>query len=222
MLLCGWAYRTLAAQLDAPPTMTPIAPDALERLPMQIGSWVGNDVAIDEAVVRRTDTDAHVNRRYSRGSESLSLYVGCGTRTRDLIMHRPDTCYVGAGWARTSQVPRDVPLRDGATLPCTIFQFSRGTLNATEKLIVLHYYIVDGRYCQSVSEWRYAFWRLGYVAQVQVVTSLETLTSDDAMRVISEFAANSAPQIQRLLMDCVKADPRATSSELPPMEKGLQ
>jgi hypothetical protein len=218
MLLFGWVYRTLATQLEGPLTTTVIAPDALEGVPIRIADWVGEDLPLDEAIVTRTNTDTHINRRYSRGLESVSLYIGCGVRTRDLIMHRPDTCYIGAGWTRTGRSLRELPLCTGSILPCTVFEFSRGALNTTDKIMVLHYYIVDGHYCQSVSEWRYAFWRIGYVAQVQVVASLEALATDEATRIVSEFAAESAPQI-RGLFDRVENGRSETSSDELPIEK---
>jgi hypothetical protein len=216
MLLSGWAYRALAAQLGAPLTTTPIAPDALERLPMQIADWTGEDVPLDEAIVRRTDTDAHINRRYSRSSglESVSLYVACGVRTRNLIVHRPEVCYIGAGWTRTGRHLRELPLSNGTILPCIVFEFSRGVLDTT-KIVVLYCYIVDGQYCHDLSEWRYRYWRIGYVAQVQIVASVtETLTADEATRIVCNFAVDSASPIAGQLEHIEKRQSAGSVREL--------
>ena len=66
MLIFGLSYRILVAQLIVPVNNDPINPAALERLPLQIGCWAGQDVPLDEALVDATGTDAHISRRYSR------------------------------------------------------------------------------------------------------------------------------------------------------------
>ncbi len=217
MLAFGLSHRVLAWRLVAPTSTTAIAPDLLEQLPMQIGGWVGEDVPLDEAIVRRTDTDAHVNRRYSRGAESVSAYVGCGARTRDMMTHRPEVCYIGAGWTLTGRQSRDLPLSDGSTLPCTIFEFSRGVLETT-KITVLYYYIVDGEYCRNLSDWQYRFWSVGYVAQVHIVASSQTQRADEDTRIISDFAEDSASEIVKLF-DGIAKDQGADSSVRTPEEK---
>ncbi len=56
MLVSSAAYRVLAARLAAPVNTTLLSPAALERLPLQIGNWAGQNVPLDEAIVRATDT----------------------------------------------------------------------------------------------------------------------------------------------------------------------
>lgn len=217
MLLSGWAYRALAVQIGTPLRTTAIAPDALDGVPMRIADWVGQDVPLDKAVVRRTDTDTHINRRYTRGLESVSLYVGCGTRTRDLMTHRPEACYVGAGWTRTGRSPRELPLSTGGVLPCVVLEFSRGGLNAS-KIVVIHYYIVDGDYCQTSSEWRYRFWRIGYVAQVEIVAAVtDSLPLDDVTRIVCGFAADSAPA---LAGQCAHIEVEKNATSVPEAREG--
>ncbi len=204
ILAYGAAYRVLAARLSAPVNTIPMPPGALERLPLQIGGWTGQKVPLDEAIVRATDTDAHINRRYSRhnASEYISLYVAYGVRSRDLMPHRPEVCYTGAGWTLTDKSSMELPLSDGIKLPCSVFQFSRGTLN-TKKTVVLNYYIVDRQYCGDVSLLRSKAWRgsgtVRSVTQVQIIASVTyNLTADSAERMICNFAAESAPSISRL------------------------
>jgi len=204
MLVSSAAYRALAARLAAPVNASPIPPAALERLPLQIGGWTGQEVPLDEAIVRATDTEAHINRRYSRhnASEYISLYVAYGVRARDLMPHRPEVCYTGAGWTLIDRRSMELPLSDGMKLPCSVFQFSRSTLN-TKKTVVLNYYIVDRQYCRDVSLLRSKAWRgsgtVRSVAQVQIVASVTAnLTADLAARIVYTFAVESAPSISRL------------------------
>jgi len=204
MLVSGASYRVVAARLAAPTTTTPIDPCALERFPLQIGGWVGQDVPMDEAIARATDTDARINRRYARhgGLEAVSFYVASGVKARDLMPHRPEVCYTGAGWTLVDRHSVELPLSDGTALPCNVLQFSRGILS-TQRVTVLNYYIVDGQYCRDVSRLRFKAWRgsgaVRYVAQVQITTAiLEILPADSAETLICTFAVDSALPVARL------------------------
>jgi EpsI family protein len=198
MLVFGLAYRVVAARLEAPSDTTPISPVALARFPMQIGDWTGEDVALDEAIVRQTDTDAHLNRRYLRhgGLEAVSFYIASGVKARDLMPHRPEVCYAGAGWTLADRRSIELSLSDSTKLPCNVMQFSRGALN-TQKVVVLDYYLVDGQYCADVSLLRSKAWRgqgaVRYVAQIQIVAPItEARNAQAATKLVSDFAAESA------------------------------
>jgi hypothetical protein len=210
MLVFGLGYRVLASRLDAPVNTTPISSAILEQLPMQVGDWTGKEVPLDEAIVRATDTDAHINRSYSRnnGWELVSLYVASGVKARDLAPHRPEVCYTGAGWTPIDKRSMELPLNDGTELPCNIIQFSRGVLTVN-KVVVLDYYIVDGKYCRDVSLLRSKAWRgsgtVRYVAQVQIVTSIQSnQTADSAIQSVSAFAVESALLISQLFENIEK------------------
>lgn len=200
VLIFGLTHRALVARLVVFENKTPIDPAALERLPLQIGDWTGQDVPVDEAIVDATGTDAHISRRYSRSSglESVSLYVVCGVNA---LVHRPEVCYIAAGLTLTDRHSMELPLNDGTKLPCSVFQFSRGGLDPS-KVTLLGYFIVDGQYCGYVSPLRSKAWRgsgtVDYVAQVQIVPSTETLTADSATSLVSAFAVDSALSIARL------------------------
>jgi EpsI family protein len=204
MLSFGIGYRVLAARLAAPVDTIPLSQEELDRLPLQIGDWTGQDVPLDEAIVRATDTDAHVNRSYSRQNspESVGLYIAYGVKVRDLAPHRPEVCYTGGGWTLTDRRSTDLSLSNEMKLPCNVLQFSRGSLNK-QGVVVLDYYIVDGQYCRDVSALRFKAWRgsgaIGYVAQVQIVASVApNLPAESAARVVSAFAAESASAISSL------------------------
>jgi hypothetical protein len=139
MLVSGSGFRVLATRLAAPVDTNPIRIEALQQLPLQIGGWTGQDVPLDEAIIEATDTDALINRRYSRrGSlESVSLYIASGVRARDLMPHRPEVCYTGAGWTLTDRRFMALPLTNEMKLPCNILQFSRGSFNSA-KVVVLN------------------------------------------------------------------------------------
>jgi EpsI family protein len=200
MVAFGIGHRVLAARLAAPGNATPISSEALAGLPMQIGDWTGLEAPIDEAIVRATDTDAHVSRRYVRNNaESVYLWIAAGVKARDLMPHHPEVCYTGSGWTVVGHDVVEVPLDDDVTLSCSGYLFSRGSFNL-EKVLVLYYYIVDGQYSHDVSLLRSKAWRgsgtVDYVAQVQVVTSIGAMmTVEEAKKTASEFIGASASLI---------------------------
>lgn len=195
MLASGIVHRLLAARMAASTSAITIPADLLDGLPLRIGEWSGKDIPLNDAIVRQTDTDVHINRLYSHSRlGSASLYIGCGSRIRELMVHRPEVCYIGAGWTRTARHSRTVSLADGESLPCVIFEFSRGVLGV-EKIGVLHYYIVDGQYCRDLSEWQHRFWSIRYVTNVQIVVPSEGWGGDSAEDSVSGIAREFGPHI---------------------------
>lgn len=204
MLISGVGFRVLAAQLAAPGASPSVSSAALELLPLQIGAWTGQDKPLDEAIVRATDTDAHVSRTYAKPgmSGNVWLYVACGVNARDLMPHRPEVCYTGNGWRLDDRRFEELPLADGTKLPCNVFQFTRGSMSK-ERIMVLYYYIVDGQYSHDVSLLRSKAWRgsgtVRYVAQVQMAMPISSnMALDATARTISAFATESALPIRRL------------------------
>ena len=204
LIATGVGYRVLAWHLAGPGGGTPLPPGALERLSMQIGNWVGQDVKLTEAVVEATDTDAHINRRYLRNNraESVSLYVAYGVRARDLMPHRPEVCYPGNGWTLKDTRDAELLLADGVKLQCRVLRFARVGL-ATENVTVLNYYIVDGRYCPDVSLLRSKAWQgqssIRYMAQVQISCSGRGQQSpESSVGSVRAFATDSARAIHDL------------------------
>ena len=203
VLIFGLTHRALLARLVVFENKTPIDPAALERFPLQIAGWMAQDVPVDEAIVDATGTDAHISRRYSRNGdlESVSLYVACGVNAYKVLSHRPPACYIAAGLSLVDSRSKELLLNDGIKLPCSISQFFHGVLD-TKKVTVLHYLIADGQYFGDVSVSLYQAGRgirsVGYVAQVQIIASTESLTDDSTARLVSAFAVDSASSIARL------------------------
>ena len=73
----GATDRWLAARLDRVGRAPELGREALARLPLQLGEWMGREVRLDPTVVRATDTDECITRLYARpGShDAVSLFV---------------------------------------------------------------------------------------------------------------------------------------------------
>lgn len=204
MVVLGTGYRVTAAWLATPVLAEPVSQEDLDRLPLEIDGWTGEDVPMDPNLIARTDTDAHVSRRYSRsgGFGSVSLWIASGVQARDLMPHRPEVCYTGSGHTLVDRRSVEVAVDSDTTVPCNLMQFTKGALGTT-RTMVLYYYLVDGVYCRDVGEWRYrVFDRIGYVTQVQIVAVVTTPPGGDVVeREVRDFAAKSAEPIARLFAD---------------------
>lgn len=207
LVTSGFAYRLAASQFAQLTGAARLPQGTLSRLPLRIGDWVGHELAINEAVIRITDTDDRISRTYShRGNQGkVSLFVGFGTRMRDLMPHRPQVCYPGAGWTHEQTRRARVTMNNGAELPCQIHAFSRGGLD-TRRVTVLNYYLIDGKFYPDVEELRSQAWQfrtdVGYVAQVQIASG-QDWPRNAAEKSLRAFAAASAGLIQTLLAEAV-------------------
>jgi hypothetical protein len=223
LLVFDQTYRTVAARVSNPAPRTPLNPAVLERFPHQLGDWVGQDIPLKPETRERTGADVIINRQYSHWyrPESVGLYVASGIAVRDLMGHRPEVCFISAGWTLMEHRLVELPLPGGTKLPCTMFQFSRGMLDAA-RMTVLHYYIVDGQYCGDVSRLRRKVWRgsdmVNYASQVRITVSGETSTTEAALRVASAFAVDSAPLLVGLFQESDEG-PRTDAFPLIPGEK---
>ena len=128
ILAGGVIYRLVDRQLDRPSDAVPLPPGTLARIPMKLGAWQGWDIPLAEAVIRATDTDDHINRGYRLPGQTnaLGLFVAYGVRSRDLMPHRPDVCYPGAGWTLRGRERVDLKSVRGQVIPCTLYRFTGG------------------------------------------------------------------------------------------------
>ncbi len=210
----GLTHRALGRYLWGQSDKTDIAyitPGTLANVPLEIGDWIGQDVALDPRIVRAADVDDYINRIYRRRgrSDTVGLYVSCGGKVRDLMPHRPEVCYPAAGWVlRDSQtVELDISSQQSpaAKLPCQLHRFFRGGL-AAGSVTVLSYYLVDGWYCADLSKIRSRAWRgrraIRYMAEMQIISPERQFSGQNsAAEIVQQFAAQCAGAIRKVLQE---------------------
>jgi EpsI family protein len=206
----GIGYRALGRYLDRPSNRTTLNPGVLARLPFQIGDWAGTDVAMDDAVVRAADVDDYVSRQYVRATdhETVKLWLAFGVRARDLMPHRPEVCYPGAGWTLSDQNTIVLHGIGGEAVRARVLGFASGGLDQS-RLTVLNYYFVDGETCEDVSLLRSKAWRgqtsIRYMAQIQIVRGTNAVgQSVQCGDVVRDFATASFPHIRNLLEESTR------------------
>lgn len=205
VLALGLAHRVLVARLSTPLSKTPIDSAALQRFPMQIGDWTGEDLPLyeSEAILDKINAEANINRRYSRddGVESIWLFIAAsGVTASTMVGHAPEVCNVLSGYSLVDQRFVELPIGNGTKLACRIVQFSRDALLDCKKKTVLYYYMADGQFYDNRLQFRYRVLRssnmVNCVAQVQIAAQAEgTLTTDSTVRIVSNFAVDSASLI---------------------------
>ncbi len=207
ILAGGVGYRVVAGWFERNAVMRPLPVGTLDAIPLRIDNWSGDDVPLDEAVIQRTDTDDHINRIYTRnrGRDAVSIFAGCGVKVRDLMPHRPEVCYTGAGWTLDETRKEDLTVAPGVVLPCQIQTFFRSGLDSG-RIAVLNYYIVDGIYCPDVSLLRSKAWSFSgvdYVAQVQVAART-VHGGQSRIDLVRTFAVDSASAFRDALDNAVQ------------------
>ncbi len=204
LLVSGGVYRAAERRLANLPAATLIPAGTLLTIPKELNDWRGTEVPLEERIVTATGTDDHLNRMYRKGGQRVFLWIAYGVRLRDLFPHRPEVCYIGAGWLLDDT--RDVVLTaaDGRSLPCRMQHFRRGGLQADERT-VLSYFLVGGQYSADVELLRRAAWRSGtegrYSVQVQV--SCPGPFREQAASLVQNFAVVASPRIREVLESAV-------------------
>ncbi|GMV96961.1 MAG: hypothetical protein AMXMBFR83_13200 [Phycisphaerae bacterium] len=208
-LLGGIGYRQLAAQYGNFASGAPVPRGTLARVPHKIGDWVGRDVPLDERIVKATDTDDHLHRQYRDTSGDTALiWVACGVRLRDLMPHRPEVCYTGAGWVLRDERRIDLRISEGASLPCRLLSFRKSGISEAD-LLVLNYYLVRGDYSPDVSSLRSQAARLDprtdYMAQVQIVQN-GVGAAEPSQEPVCRLATTLGPVVRQVLEATVRKD----------------
>lgn len=205
----GGVRRWVDAVLIAPDAVPIVLERPLSSLPMTFGMWEGHDVPIDTAVLRVAGTDDHVSRMYQdiRAGAAVNLYFAYTAQPVKMLGHRPDVCYPANGWQHLSTEKVEIPLSAGNRLEALVHQFTRDAPHA-EGLVVLNYYILQGRHTTEWTDFWGPRWRVPnfardpnyYVAQVQIAaTAMVPAMFDRARESVMRFAAAVADEIDFLL-----------------------
>ena len=199
MGICGFAYRTVANHLQVSSATPIVLPMPLKLFPTAIGGWTGKDVPWDESVVQAARNDDFCNRLYTNNDRDrwTNFYIAYSGRPRTMLGHRPDVCYVGAGWVHESTVRSDFISRSGRRIPCLIHRFYAPEPRR-EELVVLNYYVVNGRPSNDENTFSGVAWRTpningniaSYVAQVQINSVIESTVfafASDSVDIVLSF-----------------------------------
>ncbi len=193
-----WAHRLKTA---AEGVISPAVP--LKAFPFRLAEWSGRDVPISENVRQVAGNDDSLNRLYINDSTGqwANLYIAYSGRPRTMIGHRPEVCYVSGGWVYEDTRGAEVLSPVSRKIPCLIHRFRRPAPDYAE-VVVLNFYILNGRIIRSEEGFTGLGWRTPniagdparYVTKVQISSVLETSVlsaARDFTETILDFFPNS-------------------------------
>ncbi len=194
LLVCGGVtYRVVASRLKLVVSTPVMLPVPLDAVPMQIGHWVGEDVPIPANIQRVAGNDAFLSRLYTNkvSNQWANVYVAYTAHPRTMLGHRPQVCYVAAGWVHDRTDQTTVTSGKGREIPCLLHYFHRYAPDR-EETVVLSFYVVNGQLTRDESVFSGVGWRTPnisgdpahYVAQVQISSVLE-----NSVRAATEYIA---------------------------------
>jgi len=181
----------------------------LSTLPMRIGVWEGIDVPMDRRVLEVAGSDDYVNRRYIDpiSGQFVDFHLAYTARPANMLGHRPSVCYPAQGWRNEEQRVVRVRLADGGEIDCLRHRFIREQPDY-EGLVVLNYYILQGRPTADWTDFWGPKWRRRnltndpnfYVAQVQVASPvLVPALFERGEQTVQRFAEAVGPLVRKVL-----------------------
>ena len=104
LALSGAAYRVAASRLKLVSETPIVLPVPLSSFPAEFSSWMGKDIPISNSIQRIAYNDDFLNRLYINESNNqwVNAYIAYSARPRTMLGHRPQVCYVAAGWIHDS------------------------------------------------------------------------------------------------------------------------
>ena len=201
LVVVGICYRLMATKMNVIVT-TPIKLDVpLSEFPMRIGQWIGRDVPLSETILEVAANDDFLSRLYVNESNNqwANVYIAYTARPRTMLGHRPQVCYPANGWTHENTEHVQVISNSGRKIRCLLHNFQKPT-SESEEIIVLNYYIVNGRLTDDENVFSGLGWRTPningnvarYVAQVQI-SSLQEMSVRSAAKDFTDLVLGYFP-----------------------------
>jgi Protein of unknown function (DUF3485) len=104
LVTLGLAHGRLTNRWATSPELA-AAVERLQRVPLTVGEWQGQDEELDARQVRIGELDGYVLRRYENAATgaSVSVLLVCG-RPGPIAAHSPEVCYRGLGYQMAGAV----------------------------------------------------------------------------------------------------------------------
>ncbi len=88
---------TVAMQLIQNRTVAESAPVEILKIPMQIGEWIGEELAISDLTTDILETESVLMRAYSNPEGKEVVLAVVYYQNSRVALHLPESCYSGAG-----------------------------------------------------------------------------------------------------------------------------
>lgn len=116
-------------------------------MPMVIGDWAGEEMALDKRTIEILETDDVLLRSYVRAQEKPIWLCIVFSENNRKIAHPPEVCYAGAGWhTELKEVITPFPGEAGLGELCVVKLL---IANANERQVVLYWYKTGKKHTAS-------------------------------------------------------------------------
>jgi len=163
----------------------------LSALPMQLGSWQGQQTDLDPRVFRSIGAHSVINREYTNTTGSkVVLHAVLADEYTDGVPHYPQVCYGGNGWEIVDQ--KDLEVEPAAGLPAGARLLTAD--RDEERILVLYWYQFGKNSFVDRDSYRFArreFWgKKKWPPVVKVLLQVSALPDkEQAEARLREFAA---------------------------------
>ena len=205
LLGSGWGYRLEVSRYSKDSLSGSKIIIGLKEFPLEHKDWQGKDVPMSEAIQKVAGNDDYLNRYYY--NEELNIwsfmYVAFTAQPRNMLGHRPQVCYKGAGWISDGPSKIDLITDAGFLLPCLLHHFKK-PFPSNEELYVLNFYVMNGKVTNDEDSFAGIGFRApnidgkiaNYVMQVQFAATLEQNVTV-AVKELSDEVLDFLPEISR-------------------------
>ena len=132
--------------------MTPLR-EPLASLPLQIGSWAGEDAArLGQEVLAVLGVDEYLARNYiAPGRPGVNLYVGYyASQRQGQTMHSPMNCMPGSGWEPLGRARVKVEVQGSRESAPRFAEINRVVVQkGLDRMLVFYWYQAHGRVIAS-------------------------------------------------------------------------
>lgn len=197
ILVCSFALLQTMSHGE-----TVVARQPLRDLPYLLGTWLGQEEPLQQAVVKVAGVTDYANRVYSKpGEPPVQLYIGyyASQRTGDTI-HSPKNCLPGAGWEPIRAGYAAVEVPGGQKIVVNEYVIEQDT----NKQLVFYWY--QGRGRVIASEYKAKFWMMADAisrnrtdgALVRLVTPISASEAQARAR-LGSFTNALFPDLNKLI-----------------------
>ena len=118
----------------------------LSTLPMQIGDWVGRDVALDPLIEEKAQSDDYINRVYEdvkNPARKLVLWINYSKFGLNL-RHSPEVCLPSGGWTKIESASKRLSIDRSDGRPFTFFHLGYGQGELVQRIGFWYYVFGEG------------------------------------------------------------------------------
>lgn len=172
LIASGLGYRLLAGEIEVRTSSFLPLKGPLSSIPLRLGPWEGEELPVDERILRQeVADDACLNRVYFDSSQGTraTVFIGYTGRAHRWLVHRPDICYPAHGQQSISEEKVILTGTRGERIPCLLHEFHTVDAAETDRF-VLSTFVVNGCYTNDkhVRNTTLFMERPPYIARIQV------------------------------------------------------